>query len=205
MLQEEKRSWADDWRWMYDRADFLWNSRFVTFDGSIQATLAERASTQITLFVKGSFSWLGNQASRVNRFFKLGPAGYIWLGVVALIVCTAMGVVVVRIRRRRKLQKLLGMDSRSSGAQILSVGFYIDILKAFDRIGFPKPVSVPPMNHLAGMRSQAPKFAEAAEPLLDTFYNARFGEKVIGAEERKRIDIAVKDLLSLASSLRKDV
>ena len=204
MLQEEKSSWADDWRWMYDRADFLWNSRFVTFDGSIQATLAERVSTQITMVVKETFSWLGEKASRVNRFFKLGPAGYIWLGIVSFIVCTAIGVVIVRVRRRRILQKLLGMDSKSSGAQILAVGFYIDILKAFDRIGFPKPISVPPMSHLAGVRSEVPHFADVAEPLLRVFYDIRFGGKIIGADERKRIDIEVKNLLAVASSSRKD-
>ena len=33
-LQAGRRSWADDWRWLYDRADFLWASRFVTSAGT---------------------------------------------------------------------------------------------------------------------------------------------------------------------------
>ena len=204
MLQQEKRSWADDWRWMYDRVDFLWNSRFVTFDGSIQATLAERVSAQITLFAKGSLLWAGEKAGRVNRFFKLGPAGYIWLGVVGFILITAIGVAVFRVHRRRRLQKILGMDSRSSSSQILSVGFYIDVLKAFERMGFPKPVSVPPMNHLARIHKESPDFAKAAKPLVDVFYDVRFGGRVIKADERQDIEHAVKRLLALASSSGKD-
>ena len=44
-LQAGRRSWADEFRWIYDRFDFLWNSRIVAFDGDVQATLAEEEAT----------------------------------------------------------------------------------------------------------------------------------------------------------------
>ena len=82
-LQAGRRSWADDWRWLYDRADFLWTSRFVTFDGTSQATLADRFGELVGTGGRGAFEDARSMARKVNQYFQLGPAGYVWLGIVA--------------------------------------------------------------------------------------------------------------------------
>ncbi|MFZ9880851.1 MAG: transglutaminaseTgpA domain-containing protein [Phycisphaerales bacterium] len=41
IMQQQNRSFADRFRWIYDRIEFLWNSRVVTYDSSTQATLAD--------------------------------------------------------------------------------------------------------------------------------------------------------------------
>jgi hypothetical protein len=194
-LQADRRSWADDWRWLYDQADFLWNSRFVTFDGSSQATLADRFSGQIGSTLRDGFDWVGNKAQRVNRSFLLGPAGYIWLGVVAVAVVIAIIAIVFAIRRRRRLSRVLSLEGGVQIRQMLGAGFYMDLLDAFDQIGAPKPANVPPMNHLPVVRKVRPEIAEAAEPLLRLFYEVRFGQRMLAREERRQAEDAAKDLL----------
>ena len=194
-LQADRRSWADDWRWLYDQADFLWNSRFVTFDGSSQATLADRFGGQIGSALRDGFDWVGSKAQRVNRSFLLGPAGYIWLGVVAVAVVIAIIAIVVAIRRRRRLSRVLGLEGSGQVRQMLGAGFYVDLLDVFNQIGAPKPVNVPPMDHLPVVREVRPEIAEAAEPLLRLFYEVRFGQRILAREERRQAEDVARDLL----------
>ena len=193
-LQEEKRSWADNWRWLYDRADFLWNSRFVTFDGSTQATLAGRLSDTLSLSVQDVWARLGSTARRVNRFFSLGPAGYIWLGIVAGVGVLAVATFVVTNRRRRRSVQVLALEGIRDRRTRLMAGFYVDVLDAFDRAGVGKPRSVPPLMHVACVRATNPRLAAEAEPLVTLFYEVRFGGRSLDRHERREAEDAARRL-----------
>ncbi|MCH2160628.1 MAG: transglutaminaseTgpA domain-containing protein [Phycisphaerales bacterium] len=198
-LQAGRRSWADDWRWLYDRADFLWNSRFVTFDGATQATIADRFGSELGASVRKGIDWAGMRARQVNRFFLLGPAGYIWLGIVGLVIVVGVIAIVTTIRRRSRLRRVLGLGRSTGSRGFFGAAFYSDILDAFSLIGSPKPDSVAPMAHLASIRTVRPDLAEAAEPLIRLFYEVRFGNRVLDRRERQEVELAAKAFLEAAA------
>ena len=199
-LQADRRSWADNWRWLYDRADFLWNSRFVTFDGATQATLAARFGDSAGSGLKDVGAWLSSAAQRVNRFFQLGPAGYIWLGIVGVVVVIAIVALFITLKRRRRLVRVLRLEGILGAKQIFGASFYVDILDAFERIGTPKPVSVPPMTHLSVVRHARPDIANSVEPLLHLFYEVRFGSRILDRSERRQASEAARTILETDST-----
>ena len=199
-LQAGRRSWADDWRWLYDRADFLWNSRFVTFDGATQATLADRFGSQLGSTFRSSVDWMSQRARKVNRFFLLGPAGYIWLGIVGLVIVVGIMALLTTIRRRRRLRKVLGLEGLPKSRAAFGAAFYVDLLDAFSLIGSPKPQSAGPLAHLAAVRDVRPDLAEAAEPLVRLFYEIRFGGRVLGRQERQQAEDAARAVLASAAA-----
>ena len=90
-IQTRNSSWADSWRWVYDRIDFLWNSSVVGFDTRTQAMLAKRASGTWEDRLESLLNSALEGVRSVNRFFRLGPAGYIWMTVIlALAVSSAI-------------------------------------------------------------------------------------------------------------------
>ena len=44
-LQEQNRSFADNFRWLYGTIEFLWNSRVVSYDSAAQAAIADRVQS----------------------------------------------------------------------------------------------------------------------------------------------------------------
>ncbi len=181
-LQAGRRSWADDWRWLYDRIEVLWTTRFVAFDGRDQSALAERLGSAAGDRSKAILEALSATADRVNRYFQLGPAGYIWLGVVALAIGLAVATVVSILRRRRRLRTVVGPVS---SLRIAELGFYLDLLEAFDIVGVPKPAHRAPLVHVAEVAERRPDVAERARPLVELFYDVRFGGRRLDAVERR--------------------
>lgn len=195
-LQASRRSWADDFRWIYDRFDFLWNSRVVAFNGDTQAALAEDASTFASERLRGVLASLQRLATRVNRYFMLGPAGYIWLGVVTSAVVIAFVAGASFIRRRRRVRATLGIAPASI---IREAAFYLDLLEAFARAGCPKPSHVTPRTHLETVRLSRPDLAASAAPLVDLFYEVRFGGRRLDAATRRRVEVEVREVLDSAA------
>ena len=197
-LQAGRRSWADDWRWLYDRADFLWTSRFVTFDGTTQATLADRFGEFVGSGGRGAFEDAKSMARKVNQYFQLGPAGYIWLGVVALAVSLAVIAIVAEVRRRRRIREVLHAGKDVPLRRIREAAFYLDLLKAFEAAGCAKPGSTPPLMHLEKVLRVRPDVAEAARPLVELFYEVRFGNRRLDATARRSVAESVLRLRAIA-------
>ena len=187
-LQASRRSWADDWRWIYDRADFLWTSRFVTFDGTSQATLADRLGGLVGGGGRGLLERTGELARQVNRYFQLGPAGYIWIGIVAFAIGLAIVALARWVRRRRLVRRLLRASPAMSNRQLREAEFYLTLLEAFSVAGCPKPEWAPPRAHLDTVASTRPDVAAAAAPLIDLFYAIRYGDRRLESGERRTLE-----------------
>ena len=195
-LQAGRRSWADDFRWIYDRFDFLWNSRIVAFDGDVQATLAEEASVVARTRAETLLAWFKRTANRVNRYFMLGPAGYIWLGVVFVVLVVAVLAIITVVRRRRMVRRVIG---KAPAGVVREAGFYLDLLDAFAQAGCPKPSHRSPRAHVELVRDRRPDLAAAAAPLVDLFYEIRFGGRRLGADSRRRAEAEARELFQIAS------
>lgn len=197
-LQAGRRSWADEYRWLYDRFDFLWTSRFVAFDGDSQATLAE----QIGKSFRSRFAALIEDAGSVRRraasYLQLGRAGWIWFGVVILALATAVLALIFARRRRSALRRSIGS---SDGRALRHAAFYLDVLEAFDALGRPKPASCSPLRHVQAMRSEIPEFADMAEPLIRAFYDVRFGNRPLDRQRRTEAVEGARRLRTLASEI----
>ena len=201
-LQAGRRSWADEFRWIYDRFDFLWNSRIVAFDGDVQATLAEEASVVARNRAETLLEWVKRTANRVNRYFMLGPAGYIWLGVVFVVLVVGVLTIITMVRRRRMIRAVIG---KASPRVAREAGFYLDLLDAFARAGFPKPSYRSPRNHVDFLREIRPDLAKAAAPLVDLFYEIRFGDRRLGPDSRRRAEAEARELLVIADRDEGDI
>ena len=201
-LQAGRRSWADEFRWIYDRFDFLWNSRIVAFDGDVQATLAEEASVVARNRAETLLEWVKRTANRVNRYFMLGPAGYIWLGVVFVVLVVGVLTIITVVRRRRMIRAVIG---KASPRVAREAGFYLDLLDAFARAGFPKPSYRSPRNHVDFLREIRPDLAKAAAPLVDLFYEIRFGDRRLGPDLRRRAEAEARELLVIADRDEGDI
>lgn len=198
-LQAGRRSWADDWRWLYDRFETFWTTRFVAFDGRSQSQLAERVGGSIGDRMKSTLDAISAAAGRVNRYFQLGPAGYIWLGVVAFAIGIAVVAVVSLLRRRRRLRAVVG---DAPGRTLASLAWYLDLLEAFERLGHPKPSHRTPLAHLAEVESVRPDIAARAVPLVRLLYEVRFGGRRLDAGERRDAESAARSILESAGEPR---
>ena len=194
-LQADRRSWADDWRWLYDRFEMFWTTRFVTFDGDAQTALARRFGDAAGERTRAMLQAISDAAGRVNRYFQLGPAGYIWLGVVAFAIGLAVTVVVSVLRRRRRLRAVVGAVPTRALAE---VAFYLDLLEAFALVGRPKPVHVAPLVHVADVEAVRPDVAARARPLVRLFYDVRFGGRRLDAAERRAAEDEARAIRELA-------
>jgi transglutaminase-like putative cysteine protease len=91
-IQQANRTWMDSFRWILDPIEFAWNSRFASFDSRAQAELAERVGAGS----RGLGDWASERAKElvdsVNRWFRLGAAGTLWLVLVGVTIAIAVVV-----------------------------------------------------------------------------------------------------------------
>jgi len=195
-LQGRNRSWADRWRWAWDRVEFLWNSQVVSFDSSAQATLADRFGAA---WQRQSREWLGAarmQAKAINDYFRLGPAGYLWMGLVALAAVLAVFSFVSVRRRFVRLLRATGVRRRDREAKriLRQSGFWLDALDALERNGLAKPESRPPLHHVEALRAERPAVADAFAEVVEAYYRVRFAGEALDARGRAHARTLVEKL-----------
>ena len=179
---------ADRWRWIFDRLEATWSNNFVAFDNH----------TQRQLLVALDFGWARRlddalYATRqwmagVNRAFYLGPAGYIWMGIVALAVVIAAIAVWTRLRRAARLRATLKVRHVSGSAHhrmLSQLGFYMDMLTVLSAADRAKPAWQPPLEYAHVLVREHPAGGALTKQLTELFYAARYGGKSLtGAELR---------------------
>ncbi|NBQ14827.1 MAG: DUF3488 domain-containing protein, partial [Proteobacteria bacterium] len=112
-IQQANRTWMDSFRWILDPIEFAWNSRFASFDSRAQAELAERVGAG----TRGLGDWASERAKElvdsVNRWFRLGAAGTLWLVLVGVTIAIAVVAAWVVGRRLRRVARDLGAGGES--------------------------------------------------------------------------------------------
>ncbi|MFO0875218.1 MAG: DUF3488 and transglutaminase-like domain-containing protein [Phycisphaerales bacterium] len=183
-INAARRSWVDRWRWIYDRVEFMWNNRFVGFDGGTQATLAQRVGENWLGGLRESIESAKEFTRRVNDAFRLGPAGYIWLGLVGLVAVVGVLAVVTVARRMARIRQAIGLAGRSPGGRggqrvrsrlVRELGFYVDALDVLERAGFPKPSWQSPLVFTEHVGAKRPDVAAPLRAVIDRFYAVRYG------------------------------
>lgn len=171
-----RRSWLDRWRWVYDRVELFWNSRIVSFDGVVQASLAERMTRTWSARLDRLNEAVQQGFGRFARQFSLGGAAVPWLVASGLGAVAAALAVVIAIRRRRRLRRLVGAGGAPLRRdQIAAAAAYLEAVRLWRRAGHPKPAWIPPQAFLQTLPPLRRAAVEATEPIVALFYRSRFG------------------------------
>lgn len=188
VAQNTNRSWLDQFRWVLDPLEFAWQSRVVSFDSGSQAELAESVRLSLGGAIRSFVDWTADVANDVNRAFRLGPAGYIWLGLVALLLAVAVVAIWVLAKRDRKVRELLGAArARASLRARLGrdAGFYLDALDVLRRSGLEKPRWCTPMAFAEQLHAQGySEVGDAFAALVRRFYSVRYANMRSGRARR---------------------
>ena len=196
-IQVRNSSWADGWRWVYDRLDFLWNSSVVGFDTRSQAVLAKRASATWSERVENLLGSVLEGIRSVNRYFRLGPAGYIWMTVILLLAMSFLVAGFAVMRRRRRVIELarIGGSERERARELaVQLGFWADALRIMERRGLPKSLSETPLAFSRRASDIDPELGTRLGVLADLLYRIRFGAHSPGASELAEADAIVKSI-----------
>jgi len=198
-IQQANRTWMDSFRWILDPIEFAWNSRFASFDSRAQAELAERVGAG----TRGLGDWASERAKElvdsVNRWFRLGAAGTLWLVLVGVTIAIAVVAAWVVGRRLRRVARDLGAGGESLVDRLAlgrDAAFYLDSLDALRRAGAGKPRARTPRAHAEELRSRNPAAGEAFSAIVALFYEIRYGGRTCSRAERVAADAMVDRLRS---------
>ena len=178
-IQVRNSSWADGWRWIYDRLDFLWNSSVVGFDTRTQAMLAKRASGTWEDRLENLLNSALEGVRSVNRFFRLGPAGYIWMTVILALAVSFLFAGIAIVRRRRRVFHIARLgegDRRKARIMASQLGFWVDALRIMERRGVPKTFSETPLAFSRRASEFDAELGERLAKLAELVYRIRFGD-----------------------------
>jgi len=205
-------------RAFYDDIERGWTNNFVRFDRQSQTEMVQSLegtwSQRLRRFGQTAREW----ARRVNRAFYFGPAGYIWMGLVGVVVIIALIAAVKYGRRAWRLRQVLALDDvqRPSRRRMRrQLAFYLDMLTVLERGGLAKPDWQPPhlfAQSLASNQigdampiphttqdSDRPKaekssISEIVRELTDLFYAGRYGNQRLDERQTRRAQSMLREL-----------
>ena len=178
------RTLTDRWQWMFDRFEAKWLTNVVAFDRHAQARLIGTLDFGWSEWIVDTADRIGQWLARVNRAFYFGPAGYIWMGIVALAVIVAVIALGTRLRRAARVRISLhlghGRAYQRMGRQL---GFYLDMLTRLESLGKPKPAWQPPLQYADALARRDADIASVVRDITRLFYAARYGGRQLTRDE----------------------
>ncbi|MHC4991377.1 MAG: DUF4129 domain-containing transglutaminase family protein, partial [Planctomycetota bacterium] len=204
-LHDVRATLADRLSWFYQRFEGSWNSAVVAYDGGAQQQLAQSLDRRWTDRMAGFVQSVRDWMIQVNRSFYFGPAGYIWMGVVAFAGLLALLVAWRVMWRSRALQRQLrlrGLSARDRQRMIRRLGFYLDMLRILEAAGVPKPAWRPPLRHASTIQTRRPEAAELVRRITAAFYRVRYGGEVLSRDRLRQVTEMVEQLPGLLREKR---
>ncbi|MBI1303215.1 MAG: DUF3488 domain-containing protein [Phycisphaera sp.] len=200
-MQEQNRSFADNFRWLYGTLEFLWNSRVVSYDATAQAAIAERVQSgwrvSVGEWADAARDWVDAVLARL----RIGEASGLGLVVSILTALAAIGIVVTaaiqRARRRRAALRLDGLSAAARRELLRRCRFYAEAIELIERAGHRKPAHRTPAAFAESLAEAAPELGAAFRPIAAGFYRIRFGDQDLAPEERNAISSALNELRGL--------
>lgn len=188
---------ADRLRWIYDRFEVRWSDSVIGFSHITQRQMIENFNMGWGARLSALSAQMKETAFRVNQFFSLGPAGYVWMGMVglAIIIAVLALVTIMRrsamLRRTARLHHLYGSELRGMLSQ---VSFYLDMLQVLARARRPKPTWQPPLQFADGVSKSQPELGDLVRRVTDLFYAARYGQRRLDRNELAEARALVREL-----------
>ena len=181
-------------QWLYRWLEGGWRTSILGFDENSQLDAVRSWLPWWSELGSRILRWLTDSLVTINLAFGFGGVGYIWMGVVLLLV--AFGLFIWRralARRRRVLRRVSSLEVSGREARRLEreLGFYVDMLDLLARAGMAKPAWQPPCAFADGIASTHPETAACVRRLSKRFYAIRFGAH---ADEDATIDSQLEAL-----------
>jgi hypothetical protein len=208
-LQERNRSFMDGFRWMYGSLEFLWNSRVVSYDASVQSTYASRLQIGWRDAVGERLDQALARMRAIALDLSLGRAGGAWFATIAIAISTALLAALIFALRRRRLRARLriGGGTRTERRRLVrEAAFYVEALDLLSKAGLAKPDHLTPQAWAAELSARNPALGAAFAAVAERLYRVRYG----GAEEgsgavRRGADSHQSLLLALRSAIRQNL
>lgn len=193
-------TWGQEARSAFQMLEHDWNSGFIAYDEDAQGRIAEsftrRWSERLALMWRSIRAWM----EQVNQAFYFGPAGYVWMGIVAFALVIAVIALIKLMRRTLALQRALRLQ-HVKGAEhqrmLRQLGFYLDMLERLRKQGKAKPPWQPPLAYANALTRSAPDDALLVKQVTELYYAARYGRRTLGRQDVRR---AAELVLRLGSS-----
>ncbi len=194
--RSEATTFSQRLQWIYRWAEGAWRTSFLGFDEGSQATAMATWLPWWSKAASAVFQWAKESLVTLNLAFGFGGVGYIWFGIVLLII--AMGLLVWRrtLRHRRKVLELVARPD-ATGREARSIerdlGFYVDMLKRLDASGFRKPAWQPPRDWADSLEQESDALSRLVGRLVGRFYAIRFGACATGDVDEIQEDLRMLD------------
>ncbi len=201
-IQERNRSFADQFRWIYSRLEFLWNSGVVSYDASSQQNIAERVQSGWREAMSSRMDAVASRMRAVAMSLSLGRAGDVWFAVIGVGICTAglaWLIVVVRRRRLRAALQIGQLSPREQARLQRDAAFYIEALRALAAAGAEKPAHMSARAFGEALLRRNAAVGAAFQPIAEDFYKVRYGGIGVGKVEANS---HVSHVLALRKALR---
>ena len=191
-IAASRRSWLDGWRWMYDRIELFWNSRIVSYDGAVQASLAERMARGWADAAEDALEAGTERLRETTRRLELGAAALPWVGAILLGVATAIAAATLALGRRRRLRREAALP-RGAGRRLLAIAeIHLEAMRVWSRAGWDRPDWQPPRRFLASLPEEFAEAVAHTRAIVDLYYRVRFGGRVAGGTELRRASLRLK-------------
>jgi transglutaminase-like putative cysteine protease len=187
--------------WFYDRLDSVWGEHVIGYDDREQSRLLESVDVGVTQpltrLLEATREWMRN----VNRAFSLGPAGYVWLGIVAfagVLAVLSLIKIIRRIRDLRRAMRLQRLRDAHARRMLRQLSFYLDMLIVLRRGGMDKPAWQPPLAYARVVAGRHTEIGKLVRQITDVYYEGRYGARAL---DEGRIGEARTWVLQLAHRL----
>ncbi len=200
-ISERNRAFSDNFRWIYDRLEFLWNSQVLAYDSAAQATIADRMQSKWWKSVQESYDAVRVRMRALVEQYSLGRAGMVWFVAIALAIFAAVAAWLFARRRLHHTQHVAGLDGlppQEARRIAREVSFFADALDMLEHAGFPKPAPLTPRQHVAAITLHDANAGGAFARLVERFYRVRYGGLAQSNSDREETR---DELLRLKSAL----
>ena len=203
-IQERNRSFADRFRWIYSRLEFLWNSSIVSYDATSQQGIAVRVQSGWREATSDRLAAVVAWMRAVATSLSLGRAGGVWFAVIGIGLGTAglaALISVIRSRRERSLLRIERIDPVEFARIRRDARFYVEALRVLARAGFDRPPHMTPQAFAAELSARNPRAGEAFSQITAGFYKVRYGGIPLGSDEANS---QMSRVLALRDALRRN-
>jgi transglutaminase-like putative cysteine protease len=172
------RGWFDRFRWIYDRAELFWSSRVISYDGAVQASLAERLGREFEGAGDRVAAWLDDGRSRLAQRLSLGRTATVWFLAVSATLMAGAAAGALVLRRRRRVRRRSGLPRSAPAASLEAASVHLETMDLWDRAGLAPASWQPPRAFLQSLGASWSEAVALSLPIVDLHYRSRFAGEV---------------------------
>lgn len=177
-IQERNRSFADRFRWIYSKLEFLWNSSVVSYDATSQKSFASSVESGWREAISKRLEAALGELRALTTVLSLGRAGTFWFATIGICFGAALLAWVIVVVRQRRLRVALHIERLPAREQVRlgrDAAFYAEALRALADAGVEKPEHLSPRAFADSLSARSPEVGRLFAQIAEAFYKVRYG------------------------------